>query len=221
VAVVGFIAGCGGGEHGAHVTSGRGPSEARPATARLAPATTNTRCDVGGRPGYFVPKPERSPIAIVGCARLGVSAKPVEFSVNGERDGGKRWVCLNAAYRVRGRLGHFIPSVCPREPVSRGVNVSSMEGPREVPGYEKVIWGTAAPSTRRVVASYEGGETEAAVFTVSRTLARAAGATWPFSVFVVELHPEAGCGRVVVLRATGVGGPSTTRFRSRSRSCRE
>src|SRR5918992_2184397 len=186
-----------------------------------APAapTTKTPCDVGGRPDYFVPAPLESPLAIIGCARLGVSGKPVEFSANSRPIGRRDHVCLNPAYPGRGRLGIYIPAACVPDPVSRRLAVIGVEVPRQaVRGYQLVIWGTSAASTRRVVAHHEGGRTRAAVFTVGRPLARAAGVTRPFSVFVVELHPEAACRRMLV-RATGTAAPSTTWIRPQPRLC--
>jgi hypothetical protein len=184
-----------------------------------ADATTKTRCDVGGRPDYYVPKPAESPLAIIGCARLGVSGKPVEFSAHSEPIGHKDYACLNPAYRGSGRLGIYIPAACVPDPISRRLAVIGVEIPRQaVRGYRLVIWGTAAAPTRRVVAHHEGGRTRAAVFTVGRPLARAVGVTRPFSVFVVELHPEAACRRVLV-RATGMAPPGTTWIRPRPRLC--
>src|SRR5918999_3173786 len=118
-------------------------------TAQAEP-TTKTRCEVGGRPGYFVPKPEESPLAIIGCARLGVSTKPVEFSADSQPIGGRDHVCLNPAYRGRGRLGFYIPAACVPAPVSRKLAVIHVEVPRQgVRGYRLVVWGAAPASTRQ------------------------------------------------------------------------
>ena len=111
----------------------------------------------------------------------------------------------------RGRRAFYIPNACMREPLSRRLDVVSVEVPDQgVRGYQLVIWGTSAPSTREVVAGYKGGETQAAVFAVRPRLARTVGATRPFSVFVVELTREVDCRRVV-LRADNALPPSTTR----------
>lgn len=212
IAAVVLITGCDIGEEDDGVMTGPpGASEGGPPAGRPAAATTKTRCEVGGQPDYYVPKPEESPLAIIGCARLGLSMKPVEFSANGQRIGRKDYVCLNPAYRGPRRGGMYIPSACVRDPVSRRLRVVGDEVPSQgVRGYRLVIWGTAAPSTRRVVAHYEGERTETALFTVKRPLARATGAARPFSVFVVELDPKAACS--VLLRAAGASGPSTTRL---------
>ena len=44
-------------------------------------AVTVDDCEVGSRPDYYVPGDP--PVAILGCARLKVSGKPVELSTNG------------------------------------------------------------------------------------------------------------------------------------------
>jgi hypothetical protein len=61
------------------------PSDGKAAntTGRSEPIkSTPARSDIGERPDYFVPGPARGPLALLGCARLGVSGKPVEFSGN-------------------------------------------------------------------------------------------------------------------------------------------
>jgi len=174
---------------------------------------------VGERPNYFVPGGNDGPFAIIGCARLGVSGKAVEFSADDERIGRKDHVCLDPAYRGRGELGNYIPAVCVRDPVSRKPEVISVEIPRQaVRGYQLVMWGSVAPSTRQVVARYQGEETSAAVFPVMPSLARAVGATRPFSVFVVEFYPEAACSRVRI-RSDGASPPRTTRIGRRPNLC--
>jgi hypothetical protein len=176
-ALVAIIAGCGGDDGGRD--------------------TAASRCDIGGRPDYFVPGGEAGPLAIIGCARLGVSGKPVEFSLESERIGRKDHVCFNPAYRGRGRLGMYIPTACVLDPGSRRLDVVSIEVPSQgVRDYGLVIWGTVGPSIRTVHAGYDGRETRAAVFPVRRPTAHAVGATRPFGVFVVELHPKPTCARV-------------------------
>ncbi len=213
-AAVILITGCDIGGDGDGDQSGSEASEGGGATVRPAPATVETRCDIGGQPDYYIPKPVDAPLAIIGCARLGLSMKPVEFSANGERIDGKAYVCLNPAYRDTRRLGAFIPAACEPEPISRRLVVVAAAVPRQgVRGYRLVIWGTAAPSTRRVVAHYEGERTETAVFTVRGPLGPAAGAARPFSVFVVELDPRvAPCS--VLLRAAGASGASKADLQS-------
>jgi len=208
-AAVILVTGCDIGGDGDGDQSGSDASEGGGAPVRLAPATVETRCDIGGQPDYFVPGSAENPVAIIGCARLGLSKKPVEFSANDERIDGKDYVCLNPAYRDT-RRGAFIPAACEPEPISRRLVVVAAAVPRQgVRGYRLVIWGTAAPSTRRVVAHYEGERTEAAVLTVRRT----AGAARPFRVFVVELDPQVpACS--VLLRAAGASGASKADLQS-------
>jgi hypothetical protein len=206
VIVVAIIAGCGGDNEGREVTGGAHQPEREPVAARPAKATTESRCDIGGRPDYFVPGGDDGPSAIIGCARLGASGKPVEFSADYERIGRNDHVCISPAYRGRGQLGIYIPTACVRDPVSRRLNVVGIEIPDQgVRDYGLVIWGTAGPSVRIVHAGYDatGGETRAAVFSVRRPLAQAVGATRPFRVFVVELHPEATCARIGARTPTG------------------
>ncbi len=55
-------------------------------------------------------------MALLGCARLGVSGKRVEFSGNlGDIDGA-RHACINPAYSGRGQPGLYIPAICALEP---------------------------------------------------------------------------------------------------------
>src|SRR5215207_8435765 len=147
VIVMGALtAGCNGGEEGDDVPNGPRSVEPGPGAARAAEATSQTRCEVGERPNYFVPGGNDGPFAIIGCARLGVSGKAVEFSADDERIGRKDHVCLDPAYRGRGELGNYIPAVCVRDPVSRKPEVISVEIPRQaVRGYQLVMWGSVAP----------------------------------------------------------------------------
>jgi hypothetical protein len=88
--------------------------------------------------------------------------------------------------------------------VSRRLNVVDIRIPDQgVRDYGLVIWGTVGPSIRTVHAGYDGPATRAAVFPVRRPLAHAVGTTRPFSVFVVELHPEPSCARVWARSPTG------------------
>ena len=202
--VVAIIAGCGGDNAGRDVTGSAHQPKLKPPAAQPAKATTEARCDIGARPDYFVPRGNDGPFAIIGCARLGASGKPVEFSANYERIGRKDHICINPAYRGRRQLGIYIPTACLRDPVSRRLDVVSSEIPDQgVRDYGLVIWGTVGPSIRSVHAGYDGGHTTAAVFSVRHPLANAVGATRPFSVFVVELSPEATCARVRARTPTG------------------
>jgi hypothetical protein len=87
-----------------------------------------------------------------------------------------------------------------------------------VRGYRLVIWGKAGPAVRRVVARHRWGKTAAAVFTVGPELARAVGAARPFSVFVVELDPEAAC-ETILVRGDGRAGAETERIAPRPKLC--
>ena len=169
-------------------------------------ATVRTQpCDEGGRPGYFVPGGD---VAIIGCARLGVSGKPVEFSAGRERIAGEAQVCLNAAYRGRGRLGIFIPSVCRSPSAVRELTVFRAEVPRQaVRGYRLVIWGTVPSSARGVVARHRGGRTAGAVLRANRG---------SFSAFVVELPVSAAC-HPIELRTTGAS--ARVRLAARPKLC--
>ena len=146
-----------------------------------------------------------------------MSGKPVEFSANAEPPGRKTNLCVNPAYRGRGRLGIYIPGVCLRNPIrSEVVRIDiPVQGVR---GYGLVIWGTAQASTEDVVFDHEGGESEAAVFAMSGRLAHAVGAPRPLSVFVVELAPEAAC-QPILVRAEGRSDPTTERIMARPKLC--
>lgn len=172
-----------------------------PAVARVDAGATRIECDVGERPEYFVPG-ERA--TIVGCARLSVSDGPVELSVQPDppdRFYRRRSVCVNPAYPGRGSKGFYIPAHC-TDAVDR---FRVFEHPRVVgdqPGvsnrYELVLFGTAPPRTRSVRIGFVDGSAEAAVSEVSRALARKAGASGPFSVYIAELPLAAACKRISV-----------------------
>jgi hypothetical protein len=191
------------------------------ASTPSAGPTIPSACELGEPPGYFVPGPDADdPLAIIGCARLGPSGKPIEFTAHAEQIVREAHICVNAAYRGRGQLGIYIPSVCPLNPVPRGVRVLSARIPRQaVRRYELVIWGTTGASTRHVVARHHLGATAAAVFRVNRQLARAVGAKRLFSVFVVELAPEAGC-QAIRVDAQGRSGSTTQRIRPHPNLCK-
>jgi len=156
-------------------------------------------CDVGKPPGYFVPRPPGSPVAVLGCARLGVHGKRVEFSGTVARIDGEVHSCVNPAYGGRGRRGAYIPGVCKLSPPLPRFAVREAAQPRQgARGYAFVIWGTAAPSTSQVVAHFDDGSARAAVLPVRVGLARRFGEA-PFRLFVVEL-PLAAAGGPVVLR---------------------
>ena len=163
--------------------------------------TMPARCDVGGRPGYFVPS--TSPPVLIGCARLGVSGKRVEFSTDRVRIGGEPHVCINPAYG--GRRGRFIPAACPRRPPPSRFRIHDASQPRQgVRGYAFVIWGTAPAGTKTVVARSGSVVARAAVFAVPP------GVTGPsFGVFVFELPLSAPCEELTLV-ATGAGATSTT-----------
>ena len=173
--------------------------------------TTPVRCHVGERPGYFVPGSAGGRPALLGCARLGVSGRRVEFSGDQVVIDGVRHACINPAYSGRGRRGLFIPAICPAE-LSR-LAVHDAAQPRQgVRGYALVIWGTAGASTE-VTARFTGGTARATVIKVGPQLARRLAES-PFSLFVVELPLSAACAAVTVA-ANG----ATVRIPARTRVC--
>ena len=158
--------------------------------------TVSARCNVGGRPAYFVPAD--SPAVVLGCARLGVSGKWVEFSGSLSRIDGERELCINPAYSGRGQRGFFIPSLCKLEPPPPRFAIRGASQPRQgVRGYGHVVWGTAPPGTSHVVARFNSGRARAAVFHVP---SRRAFGERPFDLFVVELPRAAAC-RPISVRA--------------------
>jgi hypothetical protein len=177
--------------------------------------TTLARCTVGERPDYFVPGPADSPLALVGCARLGVSGKRVEFSANVADIDGERHACVNPAYSGRRQPGIYIPAICALEPPLSRFAVRDAAQPRQgVRGYAYVIWGTAGASTE-VVARFTGGSARAAVFRVGPDLAWNFGES-PFSLFVTELPLSAACAEVTV---AGDGQGATERIPPRTALC--
>lgn len=180
------------------------------------------RCDIGGRPDYFVPGGNDGPFAIVGCARLGVSGKPVEFSADYERIAQQDAVCLDPAFRGRGQMGIYIPATCPADSMLSRFRILDAQVPSQaVRDYEFVIWGTAKPATRGVVATFEGGRASGAVFNVGQALAIRVGASRPFSVFIVELPIAARCASAK-LRARSPSGTARKRLApARGLACTE
>lgn len=179
--------------------------------------STAAPCNVGERPDYFVPGPARSPLALLGCARLGVSGKPVEFSGNLARIDGEFHFCINPAYRRRAQRGFFIPGICKLDPRPSQFAVRYAAQPRQgVRGYAFVIWGTAGASTSDVVARFNEGRARGAVLKVRRKLARKFDEP-PFSLFVLELPLRAACAPVTVSEGSS---DATERISSRPRLCR-
>jgi len=106
------LTGCaGGGRPPSSVTQDDGPPRQRFKETRFTESTIAI-CAVGERPDYFVPGPPDEPLALLGCARLGVSGKTVEFSANLAHIDGVRQECINPAYSGRGRRGFYIPAIC-------------------------------------------------------------------------------------------------------------
>jgi hypothetical protein len=195
-----LLGGCDG-DQGATPNASEGGANppAPPKQARLIESVP-TRCDVGARPEYFVPGPADSPLALLGCARLGVGGRRVEFSGNLARIHGESHLCLNAAYSARGRRGFYIPAICKLDPPPSGFAIRGAGQPRQgVRGYALVIWGTAEASTSHVVARFNAGRARAAVFEVHAKLARKFGEA-PFALFAFELPLAAACGSVTVHR---------------------
>lgn len=185
---------------------------ARPKQARLI-ESVSTRCDVGERPDYYVPGAPDGPLALLGCARLGVSGKQVEISGNMDRIDGMLHMCFNPAYSGHDR---YIPAICMLDPPPSRFAIRDAGQPRQgVRGYEFVIWGTAAASTSDVVASFNAGRARAAVFKVRSKLARSFGEP-PFGLFVFELPLAAACGSVTVRTE---GPDATKRIPPRRKLC--
>ena len=136
------------------------------------------------------------PPALLGCARLGVSGRRVEFSGDRAVIDGVRHACINPAYSGRGQRGMFIPAICPAGPLSRFAVRDAAQPRQGVRGYALVIWGTAGASAE-VTARFSGGTARALVIKVGPKLARPLGES-PFSLFVVELPLSAACATVTV-----------------------
>ena len=150
-------------------------------------------------------------LALLGCARLGVSGKRVEFIGNQGVIDGVRHACINPAYSGRGRRGLFIPAICPVQ-LSRFAVHDAAQPRQGVRDYALVIWGTAGASTE-VTARFTGGTARAMVIKMGPQLARTLGES-PFSLFVVELPLSAACDAVTVA-ANGVA----ERIPARPRVC--
>jgi hypothetical protein len=191
------LSGCGGdGSPPSSATERDGAARRRANQVRLV-ESTRAVCAVGDRPGYFVPGPADSPLALLGCARLGVSGKRVEFSGNLAHIDGRRHACVNPAYGGRGQRGAYIPAICKLDPPLSRFAVRDAGQPRQaVSGYAYVIWGTAGGSTE-VVANFPGGAAQAAVLRVGPGLAGELGES-QFSLFVMELPLSAACAPVTV-----------------------
>jgi hypothetical protein len=157
----------------------------RPIESKLA------SCSVGEPPDYFVPGNGR--VALLGCGRLGVSGKRIEFSANLARIDHESHLCINPAYSGRGRRGFYIPALCKLSPPPQRFAVHDVSRPRPgVSGYELVIWGTAEASTSRVEARFKGGVSRAVVFKVQSAHSREFGED-PFTLFVLEVPLRAEC----------------------------
>jgi hypothetical protein len=172
------------------------------------PETKPAECAVGKRPGYFVPGDAARPTLLVGCARLGLSRKRIEFSLNLGRIGRETHVCVNPAFTGRGSRGFYIPAICKLNPPPARFAVRDLVRPRAgTRGYELVVWGTAPPATTAVIVRVGRRTARAAVFAVPAGLARRYGER-PFDLFVVELPLRDAPGYPTPLRV------STTRKRS-------
>ncbi len=178
--------------------------------------TLSADCAIGNHPDYFVPGGDRPPALLVGCARLGVSGKRAEFSVDFARIDRESHLCVNPAYTGRGRRGFYIPALCTLDPPPARFAVRNVGQPRQgVRGYALVIWGTAPPATSAVSARFGEGAGAAAVFGVPAKLSRRFGEP-PFSLFVVELPLRAACAAITVRNARSEG---TERIGRRAKLC--
>jgi hypothetical protein len=191
----------------------RGRSSAQPRDTMLAD-TLPAECALGKRPDYFVPGDGAA--LLVGCARLGVSQKGAEFSLNLGRLEGKAHLCVNLAYTGRGRPGFYIPAICKLNPPPARFAVRDVAQPRQgVRGYALVIWGTAPPGTPAVDARFSHTTGAAGVFTVAAKWARQFGEP-PFTLFIVELPLRAACGPITV---RDVRSGATARIGRRPKLC--
>ena len=188
-----------------------------------AGATTRTgvldsvpiRCDVGERPRYFVPAD--SPPALLGCARLGVSRKRVDFSGSLSRIDGEYYLCIDPAYSGRGRRGFFIPGLCTLDQRPSRFAIRDAGQPRQgVRGYRYVIWGTAPRATPGILARFDSVTAGAAVFKVPSRRAPWTFGKAPFALFVVELPLAAACGSVTLVRE---GSGASKRVRPHGKLC--
>jgi hypothetical protein len=211
VAALAALSGCGGAANSA--SSGEDPTpSARPDRSQPT-ITARAPCEVGEKPRYFVPGQSTFPVALLGCARLGVSGKRVEFSANFGRIGRHRHLCINPAYSGRGR---YIPAVCALSPPPQEFSVVDASQPRQaVRHYRLVVWGTAPESTTGVLARFRKGLARAALLRVGPRLARRFGER-PFSIFVFELPLRAACGPLLV---TAQGHEATERVGARPMLC--
>ncbi len=177
--------------------------------------TKPARCAVGERPRYFVPA--TSPPALLGCARLGVSGKRVDFSGSLSPIDGDFHFCVIPAYSGRGQRGFFIPTVCMLPPPLARFAIRDASQPRQgVRGYQLVIWGTAPAATSEVLARFDSGRARAVVIKVPSNRAPWTFGESPFSLFVVELPLAAACGSVTV---TGDGPGAIDRIPPRTGLC--
>ena len=179
-----------------HVEHGAADSRRSGHTVRTE--TLSAACPIGDRPDYFVPGADRRPALLVGCARLGVSHKRAEFSLNLGRIDGEAHLCVNPAYTGRGRRGFYIPALCKLDPPPARFAVRDIHQPRQgVRGYALVVWGTAPAATAAVSARFGHATAVAAVFNVPAKLSRRFGEP-PFSLFIVELPLRAACAPITV-----------------------
>lgn len=201
-------------------TSGSGGSRAAAPPDResaRAPGidSVRARCEVGARPDYWVPA--TTPPALLGCARLGVSGKRVEFSGHLARIDGDFHLCIDPAYGEGSQRGSYIPGLCKLTPPPQRFVVRSAQQPRQaVRGYRFVIWGTAPPGMTEVVARFNAGVAHAAVFKVPSNRAPWTFGERPFALFVVEVPLAAACDPVTLV---GAGATAAARVARRPAIC--
>ena len=149
-------------------------------------------CRMGERPDYYVPASR--PVVLVGCAQLGVSGKPVEFSVE-EPKSGRPGVLVNPTYGDTENYPKsyiFIPGTA--FVPTGGLRLVTAEIPKQgVRGYELVRWGETG-ADEYVAARAAAGEFEAATFEVPQRLANERLRR----LFVVELPAAAACGEIAI-----------------------
>jgi hypothetical protein len=211
-----FLGGCSSDDDSGARDAEPGAADSRWSGPTARTETLSAACPIGNRPDYFVPGADRRPALLLGCARLGVSHKRAEFSLNLGRIDGKTHLCVNPAYTGRGRRGFYIPALCKLDPPPARFAVRDVAQPRQgVRGYALVVWGTAPPATAAVSARLGHATAAAAVFTVPAKLSRRFGEP-PFSIFVVELPLRAACAPITLRNAHS---EATKRIARRPRLC--
>ena len=122
---------------------------------------------------------------------------PIEFSLDRARIRGESHLCVNPAFRGRGRRGFWIPAACIGRPRAR-LEVIGVERPRPgVRRYRLVIWGFASSGAAAVEARSKDDVGRAAVLGLPNSIPAQLRAR-PLTLFVVELPLTAACSTITV-----------------------